>query len=171
MPSPVNIIAKVADIVFDSSEIKLPEEKDGEALTRKQWGILLLFIAFCLLAGAISSTVKYYTSVEDYHSITSKNVRYGNVVNGTLDEWYGPFAGYDDGRELYLLEVDNGQFITYITDDEQENEQLEAYGKNSEEAVKIDISGKIEGISEEIKSASLETLVGQGLNIQQAEKN
>lgn len=162
-----DVMGDLSDIVGDSSDIMTAEvlTRRRRGGGRKLWGIALIVIAIFILINTISDTIKYYTSVEDYHSITSKTIRYGDVVNGTIDEWYGPFASYKDGREIYLLPVDNGQFITFITDDEKQKEAFIADSENGVDSVKIKLKGKIQSMNDDQKKVLIESLAEQGIPI------
>ena len=162
-----DVIGGVSDIVGDSTDIMIIGDPNNRSvgIPIKFFAIAIIIMAVIFMSGAISDTVKYYTSVEDYHLLSSTNIRYGQSINGTIDEWYGPYGSYKDGREIYLLTVDNGQFITYITDDEKQKEAFIADSENGADSVKIKLKGKIQSMSDEQKRVMIEALAEQGIPI------
>lgn len=166
----VYAVADIVDKIGDATDIITTEVPRRKRFDRRIFGIALIIIAIFLLVSAILDTVKYYSSVEDYHSLASNHIRYGSMVNGTIDKWCGPYGKYNDGREIYLLEVDNGQLIPFITNDEEHKEEFIAYGKNNADAVEIELEGKIQSMSEDLKSVLFEKLAEEGLSRQYIEK-
>lgn len=139
-------------------------------LSRKGWGILLIFFAIYFLFMAIPSTVKYNKLVEDYHSLTTALAYDGKLVNGTIDKGFGPFASTEDGGEVYLLTLDNGQFVPFVTEDKNQMKKLSSSDVDSEKSLNIRFRGKLTRLGSEDETIMLNALVNNGATMQQADK-
>lgn len=149
----IDTLSDVAD-VFDTS---------GETSSRmdlKKYVVMFVVIA---LLYPIIGLVEYYTEVEDYHSLSRSNVVSEKIVNGTMDELYGPIASQDNGQMLYVLPVDNDKFIPFVSD----KDEFKDYNETGE---KIKFIGQIRGMSYQEKSLSKKFLESQGFTRKQIEE-
>ncbi|MEE1283126.1 MAG: hypothetical protein UHK60_12895 [Acutalibacteraceae bacterium] len=129
---------------------------------------LCLISIFCLVTGIVD-TVKY-ANIIDYHSITPETIKTGNMVQGTIDEWYGPFAYTTDGAEIYFLLLDNDQIIAYSTYDEDQIAIFAAYDETLAENEEVEFTGKIKKMPKEDKDMMLEILVDEGFTLKESEE-
>lgn len=138
-------------------------------LSRKMFGFNLCLIAiFCLVTGIVD-TVKY-ANIVDYHSLTPETIKTGNIVQGTIDEWAGPYAYTTDGGEIYFLHLDNDQIIAYSTYDDDQVAIFAAYDETVAENELVEFTGKIKKMPKEDKEMMMEIFADEGFTSKEFEE-
>ncbi len=138
--------------------------------TRKSSAVALLLVGVFVLISAISTTVKLNSEIIDYHSLTEDNVKSGKLCQGTIDEWYGPYAYTDDGAEIYFMVLDNGQFISFKTYDDDQKSIFLSYDEDSTENKQVEFMGELEKTPSHDRYVLLGILTDEGYSAEEAEK-
>lgn len=137
-------------------------------LSRKAMGFYFLLFSVISLILGITNTVKY-ASIIDYHEITTENTKTGLIVEGSIDEWYGPVAYSTDGADIYLLALSDDKLIPFSTHSEKHKAIFYAYDENSTDNEEVEFTGELMKMPPDEKDLLLEILVDEGFTTEEAE--